>query len=516
MANRSALVRVYARDMDNSGQQVVLSLTGVRAGVPLGTLTADPRSLPQTLDRDNLASTVNFTLPAAWLTGEVSLTATISPLIQINTNQVTTSYSEIVAFNDVPALRIMIVPIDYTHTGPTHPGFYPAQSVDYISDWIERAFPIHEAEVTIRAPYAFTGSLQGGDSWSTLLNDIYSLKVADGYSANSPVFYYGFIPINNGTTQWFSSGIAGIGWVSPPDQAWRESLGLNLGQNDNTGILAGHEIGHNMGRWHAPCGNPAGIDPDYPYAGASIGEFGYDFGGGALLNPDVYRDVMSYCGPEWTSDYTYSALYVDQVTKGNWPDQAGSESERLLIRVQLDEADQIALRPVYHLPLWADGVVASDASPYRVQLLDGPGNVLADYPLTLRYAEEPGIVVRSLLGNVPLPQGETAVASLRIIHQTNGETVVLTEQWLNQRALTQAMLGQLTETAADIQLTWSYGNRPAIVRYTADDGATWTTLAIDHLGGALTVDKQWLDGDNGRFEIILANGTNANILTLER
>ncbi|MFO7539074.1 MAG: hypothetical protein R6X32_13605, partial [Chloroflexota bacterium] len=519
-----AMVRVYARDVQNSGAQVVVSLTGVRDGLPLGTLYADPRSLPQMPDRANLASTVNFTLPPDWLTGNVTLTAEISPLMQVANNQTISDYTLALSFNDVPALRVMIVPIDYTHQGPTHPGLYPAQPVDYISDWIERAFPIHDIDITIRTPHAFTGNLEEADSWETLLDHMYSLKIADGYSTNTPLFYYGFIPIDNGSSQWFSSGIAGIGWISPDDQAWRESLGLNLGQNDNTGILAGHEIGHNMGRRHAPCGNPAGVDPNYPYAGASIGEFAYDFGTASLLTPDTYRDVMSYCSPEWTSDYTYTALYDDQVTKGNWPDQAGTAANRLLVRAQLDQSDQLSLQPVYHMSLWDDDMYLAADSGYGVQLLDGTGNVLAEYPISLRYAEEPGIVARSLVGSVPLPESDTAVASLRIIGQTNGQTVVLAEQWLNRRALTQTMLGQLTETADFITLSWSYGNRPAIVRYTGDDGATWTTLAIDHLGGELTVAKEWLEGlslhnheqANDRFEIILANGTNANVLTLER
>ena len=44
-----------------------------------------------------------------------------------------------------------------------------------------------------------------------------------------------------------------------------------------------HELGHNLGLRHAPCGVP-----------------------GRLLNPEGYRDLMSYCGPEGVSDFNFT------------------------------------------------------------------------------------------------------------------------------------------------------------------------------------------------------------------
>jgi hypothetical protein len=324
VAQRHSLVRVYAQTLaGTSPSNVVVTLEGIRSGSSLGVLSADPRPIPTNPTRANFASTVNFLLPNSWLTGNVTLIARIDLTDANNSNN---ERQHAAAFGNIPQLRVVVVPINYNHQGPTAPGFYPAQSVDYISNWIQRAFPVHNVQVTMRTPHNFTGNLHDANSWLTLLNQMYTLKLSDGFSANSPVFYYGFIPINNGSSQWFSSGIAGIGWISPSNEAHRESLGLNLGQNDNSGILAGHEIGHNMGRRHSPCGNPADIDPSYPYAGASIGQFGYDIGHNALRNPATYRDLMSYCSPEWVSDYTYNGLYVDQAIKGNWPDQVPTPS----------------------------------------------------------------------------------------------------------------------------------------------------------------------------------------------
>jgi hypothetical protein len=518
VAQRHALVRVYAQTVEGtSPPNVVVTLEGIRNGVSLGLLTANPRPIPANPSQADLASTVNFVLPPAWRTGAVTLIARIEISDANPGNNVR---QHVATFNNVPQLRVFIVPINYTHQGSNAPGFYPAQSVDYISNWIQRAFPVHNVQITMRDPYNFTGNLQTENGWRDLLWAMTFLKQADGYSEHSPIFYYGFVPINNGSTQWFTSGIAGIGWVSPSNQAHRESVGLNLGQNDNTGILAAHEFGHNMTRKHAPCGNPADVDPNYPYTGASIGQFGYDIGVNALRNPATYKDVMSYCSPEWVSDYTYNGLYNDQMLKGNWPDQAETTSQQLLIRANLDETGVVEMRPTYHLATSGQTQPLS-VTMYEVQLLDEAGTIIAQHPISLREAEEPGIVVRGFMGTVPLPA--EPVASVQIVSLAGESPAVLAGQTLTTRALAARTEASLTETADSIHLTWSDSSRPAIVRYTGDDGATWTALAIDHLGGELTVAKEWLGGglslaeqDNGRFEIILANGTNANVLTLER
>lgn len=66
-----------------------------------------------------------------------------------------------------------------------------------------------------------------------------------------------------------------------------------------------HELGHNFNLQHAPCGNPALLDPSFPYPDGSIGAWGYDFGSG--LVPPSIPDLMSYCGPpDGISDYHFT------------------------------------------------------------------------------------------------------------------------------------------------------------------------------------------------------------------
>ena len=69
------------------------------------------------------------------------------------------------------------------------------------------------------------------------------------------------------------------------------------------GVIA-HELGHNLSLRHAPCGTRG--DPSFPYPDGSIGAWGYDFRDGGRLVRHSTRDLMSYCDPQWISDYHFT------------------------------------------------------------------------------------------------------------------------------------------------------------------------------------------------------------------
>lgn len=512
VAGKAAVARVYGQLLDGlSPAGVTVSLTAVRNGANLGTINVPgPATVPASPGRGVYNSTYNVILPDSWLSGQVQLTATIDPAhIVSESNESNNQFGRTVTFNNVPDLQVFLVPINYTHQGPTNPGFYPGQGVDNISDWVRRAYPVDNVNVTIHPHYNFSGNLENnsGSAWISLLNQLYFLKLSDGYPEETPIVYYGLIPINNGSTQWFFNGIAGIGWISPPGQNFREALGLNLGANDETGVLAGHEIGHNLGRQHAPCGNPGSPDPSYPYAGASIGQYGTDIrGSNVLLNtPTSHVDMMSYCSPEWVSDYTYAALYNNQRVQGL--SRMSQTADHLVIRAAFGDNNALSLAPVYAFPIESSS--GSAASEVVAELLDGQGQVIAAAPIAVREAEEEGISFRSVLGTVPLPG--VPAASLRLV---TGDVVLAEQQFVEPERLGQAALA-ISQTAESVRLNWGAPDVPALVRYTADNGQTWTTLAVDATGGSFSLDvAEWM-GDNGRFEIILANTGAVSSLTVD-
>ncbi|MDE2678992.1 MAG: M66 family metalloprotease [Gemmatimonadota bacterium] len=66
-----------------------------------------------------------------------------------------------------------------------------------------------------------------------------------------------------------------------------------------------HELGHNLGMWHAPCGGAGGPDPFFPDTNGRIGSWGYDRTNHRLVSPYA-ADLMSYCRGGWISGYHFS------------------------------------------------------------------------------------------------------------------------------------------------------------------------------------------------------------------
>ncbi|HJZ48351.1 MAG TPA: CARDB domain-containing protein, partial [Roseiflexaceae bacterium] len=262
IAGRPAIVRVYARHSGTTVPgSVSVSLTGERDGVELPPVTLGPQAVSASPSRASYSSSFNVPLPTSWLSGTVSMTATIDPDDAVAESDETNNTSTTtLTFNTVPALDLVIVPVRYTDlsNGQT----YDPPAVDTISDFIKRTYPLSTIKVTFHPAMNFTGDLgdTSGFYWANksgtgLLNRVTAVKIGE-VGEDSPKIYYGLVPTGtNPSNTWLpSSGgfILGIGWVGS-----RESAGLDIPASfglpaDTTSDTAAHEIGHNLGRQHAP------------------------------------------------------------------------------------------------------------------------------------------------------------------------------------------------------------------------------------------------------------------------
>ena len=163
-------------------------------------------------------------------------------------------------------------------------------------------------------------------------------------------------------------GGGGIAYISlSPDHAARSSV-----SGWHASILA-HELGHNMGLYHAPCGNPDLTDPIYPFSDGSIGGWGYDFVKRELVGPDR-RDVMSYCDPAWISEYNFMKLMVHRLTFDRDTTATAAATPTLLVWGGTDSSGQPYLDPAFVVD--APPVLPDAAGDHRVSGYDQQGGVL--------------------------------------------------------------------------------------------------------------------------------------------
>lgn len=300
IAGRDALLRVFVTASGGQQAQPQVRVRLFAGGAPVDSITVGaPASLvPAAVDTASLATSWNVLIPGARVVSGMSLQAVVDPNDEVaETNESDNlwpgSTPQGVTVQSVPAFNLRFVPVKQTANGLT--GSVSAANKDALAETTRRMHPLGVTNVTTRstfttsAPALVSDDANGG--WSQILSEIYALKTSDGFDGD----YVGIVPTS------YNSGIAGLGYVGAPAAiAWDKS-------GSAPGVIA-HELGHNFGRNHAPCGNPGGPDPNYPYVNASIGTWGLDLPALSLKSPGTFKDLMSYCNPEWISDYNYLAV----------------------------------------------------------------------------------------------------------------------------------------------------------------------------------------------------------------
>ena len=143
-----------------------------------------------------------------------------------------------------------------------------------------------------------------------------------------------------------------------------------------------HELGHNMNLSHAPCGGPGGPDPAFPYRDGSSGAWGYDINGGRLVNPST-PDLMSYCGPEWVSDYHFTkALHFRLADEGSRsPAMVAESAASLMLWGGVDADGEPFLEPAFAVD--APPMLPDSAGDYRIIGTSAGGETLFSISFTM-------------------------------------------------------------------------------------------------------------------------------------
>lgn len=302
IAGRRALLRVYG-----VANQCNTALPKVRVTLGDGTvyndlaLGAGENSVRLGPEQGFLAASYNVEIPASAVQPGLKFFAEIDPANSVTEASESDNRFPSTGFRTVD-VKVMgptglrLVPITVSANNLT--GNVTAENMDQFMDLSRRLHPVFAYDVDIRAPLttsraAFQANDQNG-SWSGVLSE---LRTATSQESNR--YHYGVVKVT------YNSGVAGIGFIG---QRW----GLGWDYLPSGSSVLAHELGHNFGRFHTPCGGPGGIDQQYPkggfYTGGFAGTYGFDFTDGTVKSPQLFTDVMGYCSSQWISDYTYVGM----------------------------------------------------------------------------------------------------------------------------------------------------------------------------------------------------------------
>lgn len=364
VTDRDGLLRVYLR-----GDKPNFFTPQVRATFQRGdsvvhtvVLEMEEVGLPRDLDEGDLNLSFDALIPASVLQPGTGMVVEVDPegMIPASSSsvlRVPATGVRALDIVDLPPFRVRLVPVNQSQNG-LESRFTVENAMDRLEDTRDM-FPIGDMDVDVRAPYTTDADLTTESGWLQLIEEVWTLRGDDGSSR----YYYGGFQLPRGTN------ILGLGYVG-----WPTAIGTDA----SAGTLA-HELGHNLGLPHAPCGGPADPDPNYPYAGGFIGQYGYDLRFQLLVEPAARYDLMTYCNPVWISDYNYEKVVEFRATSSF---ESPAAEDVLVVHAGVLNGEP-HLAPA--LRLNAPAVLPSRAGPYTLEGRDADGATV----FTLRFEPRP-------------------------------------------------------------------------------------------------------------------------------
>ncbi len=468
---KAAVLRAFVNATKAGITGVTVRATALVNGATVGTLDLTaPASVPTTDTATDLASTYWGVLPAAWVNAglevrlEVDVNRSVAESDEGNNTQILKP--TVGAGNK---LYLTMVPL--IADGKSPPTFDAAAAAT-LKTSLMLYWPLADVDIQIRAPYTVKSV---GSDWGAVLGEVTTLRDAD----KSNRYYYGYYSIGGG-----------IGWVG--DAAAAGSLNLKT---------IAHELGHNFGQYHAPCGGPSGVDANYPYPDGSIGSWGIDPRTNTLVDPAKYKDVMGYCGTNWVSDYMYRRVQLFLEQYPSLAANAGGPATDLLLVSGTVTNGQISLEPMQRI----SGVASAPRSGlYNLMLETATGVKQVSFDLrTATHEDGTGQVLQNAQFSFTLPDpGSISKATV------SGYGVVSVQQSAATTLARAQSVKPMTvqRTASSVTVTWDAAVYSSVaVAHIAMDG-TRTTLALGLTGGSATLELGALGA--GQFEVSASDGLN--------
>ena len=425
VAGRDGYIRVFGRANQSNDVN-----TQVRVRMYVGETLVNTMMLSKAPgvamipDQSSLASSWNGIVPGRFIQPGLMIIADIDPANAVvegsETDNAFPASGTPFSFDvrSVAPLRVTFVPVVQRFDKALTGNVTDENKEQFLGD-ARRMLPLLEIDAEVHAPYTTADSIEltsndGNNEWLRVLSEMNALRVAE----SSVRHYYGVVKVS------YNSGIAGYGYVPG-----RTAIGWDY-MPSGRGVAA-HELTHNFGRAHAPCGAVGGPDPNFPYAGGTIGVYGYDLSSNALRPPST-ADLMGYCSNPWISDYTYVAA-MDWRMWNPTPDVAGAAigiqqnaapQPSLLVWGRV-ERGKLVLEPAFSVV--AKPVMPREGGAYRIEGIGRNGRTLFSYSFA---GEQPADVEDASARHfaVAIPMDEATQANVATIRLSGGGSAPVTLQ----------------------------------------------------------------------------------------
>ena len=324
--------------------------------------------IPVEVDESDLSKSANAVIPGEVIRPGLEMVVEVDPDGTLDstlgvTTRIPAEGRLAVDVRDVPAFELTVIPFLWTSDPDSAVvGTAAGMAADPENHELLRQtltlLPVAEIGVTAHAPVE-----SSSNSGYAVLRETEAIRVLEGGRGHYMGMMGDFSDVG---------GVAGIG-------------GRSNASVPHDGVIA-HELGHNMSLRHAPCGGARGPDPRYPYPDGSIGAWGHDLAGeydlaraGGPVRPRT-RDLMSYCGPKWISDYHFEkALGFRLHDEGEV--EAAAATRSILVWGGVDAAGAPFLEPAFVVD--APAALPDSAGSYAVTGRDAAGGELFSLSFTM-------------------------------------------------------------------------------------------------------------------------------------
>ena len=412
---RAGLIRVFVKASRVNSATPAVRVRLYRNGglVQTYTINAPGTSVPTAVNEGVLTSSWNVAVPANVMHTGLSILADVDPSGTVaEGNESDNSFPvsgtpAVLDVRTVSTFKVTLVPV--IQAGNSLQGDVTEANKESYVEFAKRIYPLSSYDVAVRTPYTFNGALASdyGPTWVDLLGQMDALRKAEGPDRH----FYGVIKPA------YTSGGTGMGFIG-----LAAALGTDWTNSTSPGttlraMTAAHEWGHNLGRQHIACGNPASPDTNYPHDPLTIGAYGYDATSGTLRALE-FVDLMTYCTPRWISDYTYKAVLNFRAAQGGGASASAGPRRSLLVWGQITP-NGVVLEPSFEID--AVPSLPTRAGPYRIRATDASGREMFSFSFAGNEIDHmPGY--RHFAFVVPLPAGQARPAAIRLL--ANGREAV--------------------------------------------------------------------------------------------